>query len=422
MRRTAQDAALLTSALLGALALIACGSGGGADATIQIAEGGALPVAPEPIPPDPEAEGTAIGAEGLATAVETPPEPTPPAAPRSLPKPVTTQVGANGATLVTGAFRAVIPALAEVTEVTFTAVDEATIRTPRPLSTILAAAELTPSYRITESMIRLTLPMRERVEPGTDVQLLTYSRSMQAFFVVAEARVSGEGTATFSTDMFSQYVVIARPELRETLADGLQCDVPIMALNERHPGPGERTLIGEVEESERLSRDDAFRLLTDLRAFPDSALIVFKNEELDFSGENGRPVCHDEDYLVDPALAEPTLWLGRAVQAAWVDPIGGGPAFQLRVTDSYDSLIEHSRRSNHYRGRAIDLTLSPVPAGSAEARRDYYGQLARLSACAGYDFVHFENRHHIHASSRGTIDERALVQLGGEAPAQEGTP
>jgi hypothetical protein len=72
------------------------------------------------------------------------------------------------------------------------------------------------------------------------------------------------------------------------------------------------------------------------------------------------------------------------------------------VTEGFDSMHEHSARSTHYQGRANDLTLSPVPAATGDARRAYYGRLSRLAVCAGYDYVLFENQAHVHASVRPT--------------------
>ena len=114
------------------------------------------------------------------------------------------------------------------------------------------------------------------------------------------------------------------------------------------------------------------------------ASIVFKAEEL--------PPFDTEDILMHPAMISPLARLNQLVQAEW------GGAYQLRVTDAYDSLLEHDppesepsgRYSLHYEGRAIDLTLWPV---------DYsqYGRLCALAHCAGFDWVHNEVTH-CHAS------------------------
>jgi hypothetical protein len=114
--------------------------------------------------------------------------------------------------------------------------------------------------------------------------------------------------------------------------------------------------------------------------------IVFKQEE--------EPPYDTEDILMHPALLLHLSRLNHLVQAEW------GGAFQLRVTDAYDSLLEHdppdsepaSRYSLHYEGRAIDLTLWPVD-------QSRYGRLCALAHCAGFDWILNEGTH-CHASMR----------------------
>jgi hypothetical protein len=112
--------------------------------------------------------------------------------------------------------------------------------------------------------------------------------------------------------------------------------------------------------------------------------IVFKREE--------NPPFHAEDIVMHPAMLAPLSRLSKMVLAEW------DGAFHLRVTDAYDSLLEHdlnqldeSRKySLHFEGRAIDLTLWPVD-------RSRYGRLCALAHCAGFDWVHNEGDH-CHAS------------------------
>ena len=112
--------------------------------------------------------------------------------------------------------------------------------------------------------------------------------------------------------------------------------------------------------------------------------IVFKQEE--------EPPYDTEDILMHPAMLRPLSRLNRLVRAEW------SGAFQLRVTDAYDSLLEHDppesdpagRYSLHYEGRAIDLTTWPVD-------QSQYGRLCALAHCAGFDWVLNEGTH-CHAS------------------------
>lgn len=114
--------------------------------------------------------------------------------------------------------------------------------------------------------------------------------------------------------------------------------------------------------------------------------IKFKQEET--------PPFDTEDILMHPAMILPLSRLNQLVQAEW------GGAVQLRVTDAYDSLLEHdppesepaTRYSLHYEGRAIDLTLWPVD-------QSQYGRLCALAHCAGFDWV-LDEGNHCHASIR----------------------
>lgn len=120
--------------------------------------------------------------------------------------------------------------------------------------------------------------------------------------------------------------------------------------------------------------------------------IVFKQEET--------PPFDSEDQVLHPAMLLPLARLNQLVKAEW------GGAYQLRVTDAYDSLLEHdppesnpeTRYSLHYEGRAVDLTTWPA---------DYsqYGRLCALAHCAGFDWVHQEGSH-CHAS----IKARSLCE------------
>lgn len=112
--------------------------------------------------------------------------------------------------------------------------------------------------------------------------------------------------------------------------------------------------------------------------------IVFKREE--------EPPYDREDILMHPDMVFPLYQLKELVEAEW------GGAVRLRVTDAYDSLLEHDlaqmdetrKVSLHFEGRSIDLTTWPL-----EPAR--YGRLCALAHCAGFDWVHHEGDH-CHAS------------------------
>ena len=112
--------------------------------------------------------------------------------------------------------------------------------------------------------------------------------------------------------------------------------------------------------------------------------IIFKREE--------EPPYDGEDMLMHPDMIMPLYRLNKLVQAEW------GGAIQLRITEAYDSLLEHdldqSEKSRkcalHFEGRSIDLTTWPIEPGR-------YGRLCALAHCAGFDWVHHEEDH-CHAS------------------------
>jgi hypothetical protein len=112
--------------------------------------------------------------------------------------------------------------------------------------------------------------------------------------------------------------------------------------------------------------------------------IAFKREE--------EPPYDVEDILIHPAMLLPLTRLNELVTAEW------GGRVRMRVTDAYDSLLEHdlaqldeSRKySLHFEGRSIDLTTWPIEPAS-------YGRLCALAHCAGFDWVQHEGDH-CHAS------------------------
>ncbi|HKO94313.1 MAG TPA: hypothetical protein VJU61_24335 [Polyangiaceae bacterium] len=153
-------------------------------------------------------------------------------------------------------------------------------------------------------------------------------------------------------------------------APSLSRKSPQLQPGRQVPNVSEVEAIGEVRA--RISRmSPGFRQLTRNQS-PD---IVFKDEE-----ETGA------DRLMTRRLDDRLKRLARLVDAEW-------DGVQLRVTEAWDEQGEHGSESAHYEARAADLTTSDLDPAKL-------GRLAYLAVQAGFDWVYFENRAHVHASVR----------------------
>jgi hypothetical protein len=141
-------------------------------------------------------------------------------------------------------------------------------------------------------------------------------------------------------------------------------------LGERVPRMSEQDAIGRVLV--RVSREmPDYRSLSRSR----SGEIVFKDEE-----------STGADRMMTPRLERRLLLLHRLVRREW-------DGVSLRVTEAWDENGEHGPWSAHYEGRAVDMTTSDMDTTKL-------GRLAYLAVEAGFDWVYFEDRTHVHASVR----------------------